>query len=148
MSRDILCAWHVNKVCIVSPKRIFTYTRTWPVAGARKKGRLVLPFIPLFFLHPRFTSSFVPSSSSQWRSGLVWEVANVHGHTARKCSHYVPTNSNRVRFTIGLFVRRSWAVSTLSSDNVCLLAILTAREKSLYELCSSWFWIIAFVLIV
>lgn len=49
MSRDILCAWHVNKVCIVSPKRIFTYTRTWPVAGARKKGRLVLPFIPLFF---------------------------------------------------------------------------------------------------
>lgn len=52
MSRDILCAWRVNKVCIVSPKRIFTYTRTWPVAGARKKGRFVLPFIPLFSSSP------------------------------------------------------------------------------------------------
>lgn len=68
--------------------------------GDRKKGARIsfLFFFPL-------PSSSPPSSRRRSRTSI---------HTARKHSRYVPTNSNRVCFTIGLFAADSWAASKMT----------------------------------
>jgi len=57
----------------------------------------------LLYFFPPFV--VLPSSRRRSRTSI---------HTARKHSRYVPTNSNQVCFTIGLFAAGSWAASKMA----------------------------------
>lgn len=106
---------NVNKVCIVSPKRskdiyLCTHARDPQPALVKRVGSYI--FIPFFFSPPAqlprascllllLLLSHLPTMFGPWPRSII------HRYTGREWRYYVPTNSNRVRFTIGLFVYRS-----------------------------------------